>query len=284
MVDAGMDEKEFKALVTLLDDSDPEVSDHVWNKLSGLGEDVLKRLESEWENRNDPSIQSRIEELIQRIHTSNLTSQIFDWRKKGGMDLLAGWILLSKVKYPGLDEDHIRNEVNRLVNKAWLETSTGLDSVGKLRVLNNLLFTIENFKPDRKSPRSHNNFHVNHLIDSKKGNPHSLGLLYLIICQKLEFPVGGVILPGYFLLFFKEGNKEFFIDIFNGGLFFTREDLKRHLKTFGLEEKPSFFKPTSNIYMILEIIHCLIDSYRNEGNEDKAEEMEDLLKDIEIKF
>lgn len=279
-----MEDKEFQALVSLLDDNDPEVSEHVWEKLSALGREGILRLEAEWEKRGDPTIQSRIEDLIHAIYTEDVTRDLLAWRKAGGKDLLEGWILLTRFLYPELDAEHYRHEINRLVNKTWLEVNSGHDSLGKLRVLNHILFASENYRPDRKTMRLPNHFLVNHLMDTKKGNSHSLGVLYLLISQKLEFPVSGIILPGYFILYFLEGAKEFYIDVFNGGVFFSRSDLKRHLKQFGVEEKPAYFKPTSNIYIILEMITGMIEGFKAEGEDAKAAGLEKLFKDIEIKF
>lgn len=279
-----LDDKELKALIRLLDDEDPEVSEHVWSKLTSIGVEGIDRLEAEWEIQDDPTIQNKIEDLIEQINSSAVSTDLLDWRKGGGKDLLEGWLLLTKYHFPDLDLDIYKNEVNRLVNKTWLEVNSSMDAVGKVRVLNHILFVMEAYTGNRHSTRYPQNSLLNYLVDQKQGNAFSTGLLYLIIARKLQFPVYGVILPGYFVLFFKDGEKEFYIDPFNGGAFFTKNDLKRFIGKLGIEDRPSFYKPTSNIYIILEIIKTMISDYEAMRQPDKAEQLKQLLKDIEIRF
>ena len=44
-----MNQREIKALISLLDDEDHEVSQHVEGKILSLGGNVIPFLESEWE-------------------------------------------------------------------------------------------------------------------------------------------------------------------------------------------------------------------------------------------
>ena len=277
-------DNDFKALISLLDDTDPEVSSHVWEKLTSLGPQGITRLEAEWEVQESPAIQARIEDLIHRINLDKITGEILEWRKGGGKDLLEGWLLFTKFQFPDLDFSAYINEINRLVNKTWLEINSTMDTSAKLRVLNHVLFVMEGYKPNRKNQRFPDNNFVNYVIDQKTGNPVSLGILYLIICKKLELPVAGVILPGYYVLFVADSHQEFYLDVFNGGAFFKKEDLKRFLEKIKLEEKPSYFKPTSNIYTLLQLIRNLAADYRHAGKIEKAIELDQLEKDIEITF
>ncbi len=279
-----LDDKEFKALIRLLDDDDPEISEHVWSKLSSLGVAGIRRLEAEWEVQEDPVIQGKIEDLIDSISTRAVTQDLLSWRKGGGKDLLEGWLLLTKFHFPEIDLNIYRNEVNRLVNKTWLEVNNSMDSVSRLRVLNHILFVMEAYTGNRFSTRYPQNSLLNYLVDQKQGNAFSTGMLYMIVAQKLQFPVYGVILPGYFVLFFKEGEKEFYVDAYNGGAFFTKTDLKRFISKLGIEDRPAFYKPTSNIYIILEVIKVLISDYEAMEQPEKAASLKKLLKDIEITF
>ena len=48
-----MTDSEFKALIKLLEDDDPEISDHVENRLVEMGGPAIPRLELAWENEGD---------------------------------------------------------------------------------------------------------------------------------------------------------------------------------------------------------------------------------------
>jgi regulator of sirC expression with transglutaminase-like and TPR domain len=277
-------ESEFKALLVLLDDEDEEVAEHVWATLMSLGESGIERLESEWLTASDPEMQRRLEEVINRIHRKGVGKELLEWRKDGGRDLLRGWYLVSKFQFPDLDFQKYRNEVNRLVNKTWLELNNQMDAGQKLKVMNHMLFKMEGYAPHVARPNFPHNSHLNYLIDHQQGNAVSLSLLYLIIANQLDFPVSGVILPGYFILLFKDDKQEFYIDVFNGGQTFNRARLEGYLKQVNIPEKASYFLPTSNIYIILNLIRAIANDYAANDKPDKVAELEELLLDIDIRL
>jgi regulator of sirC expression with transglutaminase-like and TPR domain len=225
-----------------------------------------------------------LEEVISRIHRKGVAKELLEWRKDGGRDLLRGWYLVSKFQFPELDFQKYRNEVNRLVNKTWLELNNQMDASQKLRVINHILFKMESYAPNTGRPNFPHNSHLNYLIDHQQGNAVSLSLLYLMISQQLDLPVSGVILPGYFILIYKDEKQEFYIDVFNGGHAFNRARLEGYLKQVNVPEKPSYFNPTSNIYIILNLIRTIANDYAANDKPDKVAELEELLEDIDIRF
>lgn len=277
-------ESEFKALLRLIDDEDEEVSSHVWSKLLSLGESGRERLEAEWLTASDPVMQRRLEEVINRLHHKDVALELLEWRKDGGRDLLKGWFLVSKFQFPELDYQKYRNEVNRLVNKTWLEINGQMDPGQKLRVINHMIFKMEGYGPNNGRPRFPHNSHINYLMDHQQGNVNSLSLLYLLICQQLDLPVSGVILPGYFILIWKDGKDEFYIDVFNGGQTFKRPRLESYLKQMNVPEMASYYNPTSNIYIILNLIRSIAADYNENEKPEKVQELEELLEDIDIRF
>ena len=60
-------QQRIQALITLLDDNDPQILDQIWDELVGYGAPIINVLESEWERFSDPLFQSRIEHLIEEI-------------------------------------------------------------------------------------------------------------------------------------------------------------------------------------------------------------------------
>ncbi|MCB9230278.1 MAG: hypothetical protein H6581_01325 [Bacteroidia bacterium] len=279
-----MKEAELNALISLLDDSDPEVSDHVWEKLSSMGSQGIDRLEAAWEMQGDPVIQKKIEDLIYRINLDGVARDLLNWRKEGGKDLMEGWMLVTRTQFQDLNEKHYSELVNRLGHKVWLELQQQMDPVHMFRIINLVFFKSEGFKPNRKEVKLPENSLLNMVMDHHTGNAIGLSVLYLLICRKLDLPVSGIILPGYFVLHYIDHKSEYFIDVFNGGVLLTRDQWTAILKKYKIEEKPSYFKPTSNIYIILELISTLANDLRGMGKDHKADELDQLLKDIEIKF
>ena len=62
-----MNKREIKALISLLDDEDHEVIQHVEGKILSLGGNVIPFLETEWEESFNPILQRKLEELIHEL-------------------------------------------------------------------------------------------------------------------------------------------------------------------------------------------------------------------------
>lgn len=280
----SLSDQDFKALIQLLDDDDPEVSSHVWARLMEMGPAGKDRLEAQWEVESDPEIQRRLEEVLHRINLEYTTQELRQWRLDGGEDLLKGWYIFSKTQYPEIDFKKYRNEVNRLVNKVWLELNDRMSGAEKIKVISHILFKMEGYGPNKNRPHFPNANYINNIVENQEGNAASLGLLFLIIAQQLNLNVGGVILPGYFILIYKDSREEFFIDVYNGGQPFNKQNLQNYLKQVNVEERPSYFMPTSNIYIMLNLIRTAMHDYSQQGRKDKVEEMEELLKGIDVRL
>ena len=67
-----MNHSEIKALVSLLEDNDYEVLEHVEQKIVSLGNIMIPFLETEWETNFNPEVQRRIEELLHTLHLNSL--------------------------------------------------------------------------------------------------------------------------------------------------------------------------------------------------------------------
>ena len=70
----------------------------------------------------------------------------------------------------------------------------------------------------------------------------------------------------------------------NGGKIFTRAKLQGYLERVNVEEKPSYFKPTSNIYIVLNMIRVIMNDFKANDRPDKVADMEQLLRDIDIRL
>jgi hypothetical protein len=62
-----MNDNELKALISLLDDEDLEVVEHVEKQIRQIGGSMIPLLETEWEGSFNPALQKRIEELIHNL-------------------------------------------------------------------------------------------------------------------------------------------------------------------------------------------------------------------------
>ncbi len=279
-----MQESELRALISLLEDEDPAIKTHVEQKLFSLGEMVIPTLEKAWEQEGNEQLQNRIADVIHVIQRQHTITDLKEWKVSKSNDLLKGWYLVTQYQFPELDFGIYKRMVNRLVNKIWLELRGGMSVRDKFRIINRMLFERERFK----GVNSHQlfdpqNYYVNGVMETRKGSPLSLGMLYMIICNELDIPVHGILLPGYFVLHYEDEQLEIFIDVYDRGRFFSRRDLKGFLKQKKIEDTQRYYQASSKIFIILTLIQVIIYCYEQRKKSDKVREFELLIKGIELR-
>lgn len=272
-----MKNSELQALISLLEDEDPGVKAHVHKKLISLGDQVIPTLETAWE-QEDQRVQEQIEEIIYVIQSEQAILALKNWMHSQLPDLLDGWFYLTRYQYPEIEFDNYKGQISRLVNRIWLELRSGMTVPESLMVVNRMLFVRERFRANRKNLNDPQNYFLNGLIDGKKGAPLSLGLLYLILCQELEIQLHGILLPGYFVLVHKQGEEAYYVDVFNKGTLFTKDDLTRFLSEMNVEQEERYYQPASHQQIILEMVRALLLTYRQRRQQDKVEKMQKLLQ------
>ena len=181
-----MDKNEIDALIRLLEDPDEDIFKHIKGKILSLGSEVIPVLENAWENSFDHRMQVRIENIIHFIQYDTVNKQLTDWAKGGGKDLLAGVILVARYQYPDLNELKIMTHIERIKQDIWLELNNNLTALEKVRVLNHIIFDVHGFSGNTANFHAPQNSYINNVLESKKGNPLSLSVLYAIIAQRLD--------------------------------------------------------------------------------------------------
>lgn len=276
-----MEEKELKALVSLLDDEDAQIVSHVEEKILSIGASIIPFLESEWENNLNPKVQERIEELIHTLQYELVKKRLIAWYSGNERDLLTGMWIVSTYQYPDTELTQLKQDLEQIYYETWLEFRNDLYPFDQVKVINSVLFGKLKFGPNSKNFHSPGNSLINVVLEIKKGNPITLSVIYLLVAQKLKLPVYGVNLPNLFILTYKdEKHTQFYINAFNRGLIFSKQDIENYINELHLTPQPSFFEPCDNVEIIRRTLRNLIMSFEKMGEHAKAEEVKILLIEI----
>nr|WP_245840869.1 transglutaminase-like domain-containing protein [Ohtaekwangia koreensis] len=269
---------ELKALVSLLDDEDVQIVSHVEEKILSLGTTIIPFLEQEWESNFNPQVQRKIEELIHSLQYELLKERIKNWYETPEQDLLTGMWLVATYQYPDLELIKLKQELEQIYYETWLEFKPDLYPFDQIKVVNSVLFNKLKFGANTKNFHSPGNSMFNVVLETKKGNPITLCVIYLLVSQKLKLPVYGVNLPNLFVLTYKdERHTQFYINAFNKGLIFSKQDIENYISELHLTPQTSFFEPCSNLEIIRRVFRNLIMSFDKMGEHAKAEEVKELL-------
>jgi regulator of sirC expression with transglutaminase-like and TPR domain len=289
------DEKSIVALIKLIDDPDESVFEHVRDKLLSYGSTVIPYLENSWEEDSFGLIfQGRVEQIIHDIQFEEVKLQLSSWYNSNDKDLMRGAIIVAKYQYPGLKDELILEGLQQIRRDVWLELNNKQTAFEKIKIFNRIFFGIHNFHGDAKHYYSPMNSYINMVMESRKGNPLSLSLIYSCIAQSLDMPVYGVNLPNHFILAYMDENGSglflpeknefgvlFYINPFSKGSILDSNAVKEFLDGHRLNHKREYFEPCSNSSIIRRMLTNLIASFQQVGNLEKLNELKELRSILE---
>ncbi len=288
-----MKQDKFDALVNLLDDPDNNVYNIVKKQLISEGYKIKPLLEIAWENQTSELALKRIENITQELEFSYVKDKFSNWVNNDSDNLAIGVYLITKLNYPELIFSDFENNFEQIKTDVWLEINENLTALEKVEVINRVLFSFHKLKPNKPSSKNIQNAYLNEVFKYKNGDAFSIGLIYLILAQKLNLPIYGVDLPNTFILsyedtsnnpfdiFDKDTNVLFYINPFVKGGKFNKKEIELFVKQQKLKHKKKYFEPCSNTLVVKKYINYLINIYTTLKSNEKVEQLNTLLSTID---
>jgi len=277
-------DSELKAMISLLDDPDEAVRKAVLKNLLEIPPHEVVRLERAIENWDDSNTKSKVLDLIHRIQFQEVYHGLKNWVESGAIDLLDGIIWVARYRYPHLTRDEILIEIENIRTDVWLLIDESASALDQVRAINHVFYEKYGYRGDDQNYHLPENSYLNEVIRQRKGNPISLATLYLLVAHRLNLPIYGVNLPKHFVLVFVENAGQyqqiapadrpilFYINAFNKGAIFTKQDVEQFLMLLKLPVKAEFFRPCSNEDIVIRYINNLI-SYFNDHDQSRLNEL-----------
>ena len=280
---------EISALFHLIDDPDEEVFSTVTERIVSLGHAIIPNLENLWETTPDEGVQERIEMLIHKLHFRDLINDFTTW-KNGPCDLLQGALLVSRYCYPEMNTTTAYQEMEKIRRNIWLELNSYLTPLEQVNVITGILYSYYKLKGNEVTYDIQEDFLINKVIEQKKGNAITNGILYLIICELLDIPLRAINIPkqfilGYFDVDYKFPNPEklksekinFYIDPLNGQIY-SHKDVENYFKRISVPPTPSYFKQMGNRRIIQHLLEEFSKCFKEDRNFYKKNDLLFLAK------
>ncbi len=280
--------EEIKALISLLDDPDEGVYQHVREKLLSCGEEVIPELENLWEfSHFEPSYQDRILDIVHQIQFNTVKQGLTEWTKDDS-DLFQGVYLINKYQYPERDRSQLETLVDKISRAVWLELNANLTAFEIVKVFNHVIFEQFGFKANKTNYHSPQNSYLHDVLEAKKGNPLSLSVVYQLVAERIGIPIKGVNLPNHFILAYLDVNKTnlfledpdnqvlFYVNPFSNGAIVGKHEIEQFLAQLKLDNDPEYFTPCGHRAMVKRMLNNLIYSYARLGYSDKVDELKQL--------
>lgn len=288
-----MSETEIQALINLIDDPDEGIYRQVRDRIVSIGGPVVPVLERAWEVDDLGDLfRNRIEDILHTIHLDITYDRLKAWQATGGEDLLEGALAVCRYRYTELDEHRVKSRLATLRQDIWLELNDNLTAFEKVRVFNHIFFQIHGFRGNKRNYHAPQNSYINEVLDTKKGNPLSLAIIYQVLAEELELPMRGVNLPNHFVLAYLDetgvanselghGDVLFYVNAFSQGDILGKNEIDEFLKKLDLPARESFYQPCSNIDIIRRQLNNLLNSYEKLNDPDRVEDLKRLLIALE---
>lgn len=281
---------ELTALFKLLDDPDKEIFSIVSNKIMDYGNEVIPNLENEWETNYDSVVQNRIEILIHKLQYNNLQKDLTEWSADTYNDLLFGSLLVAKYQYPDLHTTPILQDLERIKRNIWLELNSYLTPLEQANVLCSILYNYYDLKSSDICYENPNDFFINKVLESKKGNAISMGIIYQVMCDLLDINASIINIPKQMIIAFYHSDFyadkstldarehiHFYVDAVNGQAY-SYSDIHKYFKRINVTPTVDHFKPLSHKKIIKTLLEEVGKCFHIQQAEDKQEEVVALAK------
>lgn len=274
---------ELDALLRLLDDPDETVAQAVQKKLSEYGGAIVPHLRILVENA--PSVYTRrnSEIIIHQFQKNALTilrdSIISAKNQNEDIGLEKSVVLLSKFGYPETNGAAISAQLDEIAldaHHSFIRTNSTND-LTLLMSLNDAFFEQSGFRgatPDYKPDHSY--FHS--LMKTRIGIPISLSAAYMLVGERVGIELDGIGMPLHFLVFHPV--LRVYIDVFNFGVFISREDCKHFISKSNFDFNDSMLDKVSNRTIIIRMIRNLIYAHSRNQEMWEAEQLQKTLDEL----
>ncbi len=180
-------------------------------------------------------------------------------------DLLRSSLLISRyIEYPQLDVEGYILKVNAMARELLFCVDDESNTFSKIKLINNYLFTVKGFEGNKKDYYNPKNSFINDVIDSKKGIPITLSIIYMHVSRLVGLDVKGICFPGHFLVKVYDDGQSFIIDPYNKGEVVTKEKCLYILgELFGddVEFEERFLESSSNTQILKRVVNNLKNIY-----------------------
>src|SRR5208283_316770 len=270
----------FKSLIYLLDDEDDSIYSIAKEHLLLAGERALPVIEG-YLQTDDSLMQHRIREVYETISLSTFKDQLrsFCEKHKSDLDLEEGSFLIAKHAFPTVDM-HIYSDLLNFFATEFQSRLDPSDLPEEIAVkIGNYFSHEKGFSGNEADYYNTDNHYINKVIETKRGVPITLSVIYMLVLRRLNFPVQGIGMPGHFILRYEFGAKSIFADPFHGGRILSVDDCKTSLLKLGYLFKDEYLEPVTNRQILERMLRNLVLVFERQNQLIKVEA---LLQCIDI--
>ena len=256
---------QLATLERLLDDPSPVVRQAVLHQIKAAGLEGVLWLES---LTKDAALAPHARTLLVNLRTPEAAAHAFlNHIRSEQPDLETACLLLERTTYPSLADDAYTAELDRLAQRTRELIAEPLDIREKCRLLCRVLFGEEGYRGAQESFAVPASSLLSQVIQTHRGIPISLCLIFLFVARRLGLPVEPVGLPGRFMVGVFRGRHPLYIDCYEGGVFRTRAEVQLLMLDNQLPADEAFLQRVTTHQTLARCCRNLVSQFEAQGDD-----------------
>ncbi|QPJ65082.1 MAG: hypothetical protein G3M78_06645 [Candidatus Nitrohelix vancouverensis] len=269
----------MNSLLRLLDDRDASVRGKIRDELVASGEDATPFLEIAALSEN-PVLRKEalsILEALLPIKTETRLRELGASAEKE-TDLERGVCIIMQFGYPMAKDSIVSDALDSLASEFSSQLPEQASQKEMAQRLLNFLFVEKGFKGNDADYMNPDNSFINKVLEDKLGIPISLSVLCVLVGQRLKLPIVGVGLPGHYIVKYASLTEPLYFDPFHDGRQLTVDECRGIVERMGYKFEEYHLGQATHRETLMRMLNNLIHTYFNRQMEDKAHQVENLLK------
>jgi regulator of sirC expression with transglutaminase-like and TPR domain len=270
------DRDQLPYLVQLLDDRSPHVREHIIRELLTYGPNLEEELRSYCDVLTHRQ-RSAVKNILRSYRDAVQLREA--WTEWLGLPqdvdkLERACEVLAAIQYGWVPPVRLRELLDDLAG-GFLASGLATDPVG----LSRYLFTrqLRGNVDDYYNPLNCNLIHV---IQSGKGLPISLALVFMLVGHRVGLQVEGCSVPGHFLARAVLNGREMLFDCFNRGRILTVTEVEERRNSLPPQQQHLLSEPADAVTIMTRLLHNLVNAYELAEEPLKVELVQSLLHDL----
>jgi len=148
---------------------------------------------------------------------------------EGQIRLAEAALLFAADEYPDLTLNHYVQRLDILARR--VAGYPAFNALQRINALRQVLVTEEGFQGSASVFNNSAGTLLNRVMDTRRGLPVALSVVWLDVARRLDWPMHGVGLPGHFIVSYDTDGQRILIDPFNQGALLSRESCEQLLRT-----------------------------------------------------
>ncbi len=283
MIGQRLTKEREEALIQLMDDDSPVVQKALQRELERLDEAGAALLKKVLRSGNR-ILEEHARLLLEELQGPDTVKGFIRFIRSLNYELETGCLLLNRTIYPEIesaDSCFFLDAIGARCRELFVLPGSPLE---KCKVINRVLFHEYGFHANKDNLDDPQNNFLNQVIESRKGNPTTLSIVYILIAQRCGLQLEPVILSDHFLAGHFQENETFYIDASARGAFRSPREARKIFSAANSKPENNHLVPSPVGEVLCHCCQNLARIYSLKNNQGRARLFTGFVQEFEATY